>query len=152
MMNTPIRTDIMVTSPEGEMELLIEVKRTPSASAAITELTQLRTYLQVLQQDSYLMLVNPGKFWLWNSTSTVDEPIYEGETPSLLANYIDLQKVPLSQLDERGLISVVYSWLGSIIFKPATTLLTLPTQKWLVDSGLHEHIYRGYIHQEKTLV
>lgn len=151
-MNALLRTDIMVTSPEGEVELLIEVKHMPSASGASAGLNQLRAYLRTLQQPSYLMLVNAGRFWLWNTVSLVDEPIYEGETPALLANYIDLQKVPLSRLDERGLISVVYSWLGSILFKPAATLLTLPAQKWLVDSGLHAHIYRGYIHQEKALV
>jgi hypothetical protein len=149
MNHARFRPDIAVTSPEGETMLLIEVKRNLKPDYK-EGLAQLRAYHQVLEKDVYLMLVNVSHYWLWNSS--VEEPIHDGESAVLLANYIDLQKVPLAQLESQGLTSLVYSWLGSVIFKPAATLLTMPAQKWLVESGLHEHIYRGYIHQEKALV
>lgn len=128
--------------------LLVEVKR--SAKTNYNDgLVQLRAYGQALEKDVFLMLINTGQFWLWNSSS--EEPIYAGATPLLLANYIDLQKVSLTHLDGHSFASVVYSWLGSVIFKDAATLLKMPAQKWLVELGIHQKIYRGYIHQERVL-
>ncbi|WP_046242519.1 hypothetical protein [Hymenobacter terrenus] len=148
MDNSQFCPDIAVTSQEGETVLLVEVKR--SAKTDYNDgLVRLRAYCQALEKDVFLMLVNTGQYWLWNSSS--EEPIYTGATPLLLANYIDLQKVPLTQLDGYSFASVVYSWLGSVIFKDSATLLKMPTQKWLVESGIHQQIYRGYIHRERVL-
>ena len=152
MMSPRFRTDIVVTSPAGTIELIVEVKQTRGVEATLEAVAQLRTYLRALQQEPYVLLIDPSRFSLWSMASADAAPIYEGETFLLLANYIDLQKISLQQLDNQGFALVVYSWLGSVIFKPATTLLAMPAQKWLVESGLHEHIYRGFIQQESILV
>jgi hypothetical protein len=70
---------------------------------------------------------------------------------SLLERYINLDKVPLATVRGEAFESLIYAWLGSVIFKPANVLLELPAQRWLVETGLHPLIYRGYIQWESNL-
>jgi hypothetical protein len=137
--------DLSVTAEDGTIQLLIETKHqyqvdSLEAAQAIWQRVMDR------HADSYFLFISTRKFWLWLPGAT--EASYQGETDQLLRRYVNLNKVPLATLGGREFTLLVYSWLGSIIFKPASTLLTIPGQEWLVTTGLHSHIYRGFIHLE----
>ncbi|MDJ0365900.1 hypothetical protein QMK33_12120 [Hymenobacter sp. H14-R3] len=138
-------TDLFVTSEDGTTQLVIEVKR--SARPELAEAAQaMRELVAASSPVCFFLFISTQKFWVWNPASAV--PAYEGDTEALLTRYINLKKVPLATLGGREFILLVYSWLGSIIFKPAETLLKMPGQEWLVTTGLQPLIHRGYIHLE----
>ncbi|MGI4885503.1 MAG: hypothetical protein ACRYFR_11145 [Janthinobacterium lividum] len=144
-----IRPDITVSSAAGEEQLLVEVKSwTPTAAQAL-ELRQ-----QFDHFDCYFLLATPGLMLLWPPVLP-GQPLpaapYATEASPVLAGYLTLERHPLHHLSGQALSLVVSSWLGSVIFKPASALLEMPAQAWLVQSGLHERIYRGYIRRERHL-
>lgn len=144
MIAAQLRADLLVTSEDGAPQLVIEVNNGRDIGTSLPAATHAQ--YKAMGAVGFLLLVTPRRFWLWSPAA--EAPTYEGDTSTLLERYIHLDKVPLATLDGRGFSSVVYSWLGSIIFKPAEVLLTIPGQEWLVETGLHPHIYRGYIHWE----
>lgn len=144
-----IRPDFTVSSAAGEEQLLVEVKNwTPTAAQAL-ELRQ-----QFDHFDCYFLLTTPDRMLLWTPVAagqSLTAASYAIEASPVLANYLTLERYPLKALSGQDLSLVVSSWLGSIIFKPAATLMEMPAQAWLVQSGLHERIYRGYIRREQPL-
>lgn len=140
-----LRADLLVTSDDGTTQLIIEAKK--SGKADIVGVAKaMREHIAVNSPNSYFLFISTQKFWLWPPLTM--EPTYEGNANALLERYVDLAKVPLSTLGGREFELLVYSWLSSIIFKPATTLLNMPGQQWLVTTGLQPLIYRGHIHLE----
>ncbi|GAB2452226.1 hypothetical protein GCM10011375_39200 [Hymenobacter qilianensis] len=140
-----LRADLLVKSEDGTTQLIIEAKK--SSRADIVGVAQvIREQVTATVSSSYFLFISTQKFWLWPPLAM--EPTYEGDTATLLERYVDLTKVPLITLGGREFELLIYSWLSSIIFKPATTLLEMPGQQWLVTTGLHPLIYKGYIHLE----
>lgn len=137
-----LRADILVISQEGRPRLLVETKRGRYATSHIV-VGQLD---RVIPPDCYFLVVTPKQYWL--TLPLADMPAHEGETTPLLERYIDTERVPLNSLGDAEFASVVASWLGSIMFKSAEVLLTIPAQRWLVETGLHQEISRGYIKRE----
>lgn len=144
---TAVHPDLVVTSAEGVPQLLVEAKSQSNLWAVAAEWHQ-RAALH--NPFCFLLFVATDKFWLWTPGGV--EPAYEGNTMPLVERYIDLHKVPLATVRGQAFESLIYAWLGSVIFKPASVLLELPAQQWLVDTGLHPLIYRGYIQWEASLV
>lgn len=140
-----LRTDLLVTSDDGTTQLIIEAKKSVKAGIAGVA-REMREHVAASNPNSYFLFVSTQKFWLWSPFAM--EPTYEGEANTLLERYVDIAKVPLNSLGGREFELLVYSWLSSIIFKSATTLLDMPGQQWLVTTGLHPLIYKGYIHLE----
>lgn len=147
MLSARQRADLLVTSEDGQPQLVVETKRKPGDTAALVAAAHAQ--FKSLAQSCFFLLVTPDKFWLW--APSAEAPAYEGNTAALLERYINLDKIPLNSLEGREFVLVVYSWLGSVIFKPADVLSKLPAQRWLVDTGLHPLIYRGYIQLEAEL-
>lgn len=140
--NIRLRADIVVTSQEGEPRLLVETK----TSRFDTSKVVIDAPERVIPPECYFLLITPQAFWL--VPPQAQNATYEGQTEALLERYIDTKKLPLITLGDAEFASVVASWLGSIIFKPAEVLLTMPAQRWLVETGLHHEIVRGYIKRE----
>ena len=169
------RPDFIVSSSTGEKQLLVEIKRLlPSAieDAPATWVKQARERWQL--PTGYVLLVTPERMVLWPPQSSVAPSVSPSVSPSgapsgrlsvsayqgasvtkasaeVLANYLSIERYPLGALSEEELSLVVSSWLGSVIFKPETTLLELPAQAWLVQSGLYAAIYRGFIRRHATV-
>ena len=122
---------------------MIEVKRQEGNEEIAASFHQRAA---ALVPGCFLLFVSIRKFWLWAPTATT--PTHQGDTEALLRRYLDLDRVPLASLTGQELDLVVYSWVSSVMFKPAATLLELPEQEWLVRTGLHPVIYRGYIQRE----
>ncbi|UYZ64149.1 hypothetical protein [Hymenobacter weizhouensis] len=96
--------------------------------------------------DYYFMLVTPRQIALWRPGAAPRRaPDIIVDASAVLERQLDVQRFPLSRLDERNLESVVYSWLMFSQFKPKQQLIDEPAQRWLVDTGLYEAIYHGDI-------
>ena len=146
MLLTAVHPDLVVTSEEGVPQLMVEVKSGKDMTVVAAEWhRQAATY----DTSCFLLFVATDKFWLWAPATAT--PVYEGDTVLLLERYINLEKVALTAVQGQAFDSLVYAWLGSVIFKPASTVLALPAQRWLVETGLHPLIYRGYIQWEASL-
>lgn len=144
-----IRPDFVITSATGEEQLLVEVKTWMPTPTQAQELRQ-----QYGHPDCYFLLATPDRMALWLPTQdeqSLAASAYSVDASTVLANYITLERHPLQALTGQVFGLVVSSWLGSVMFKPAGTLLDMPAQAWLVDSGVHARIYRGYIHRERGL-
>lgn len=141
--------DFVITSAEGEERLLVEVKsRTPAE--ALSDSNWLDNFRRELgQYGCHYLLVTAEKMTLFlpGQPGTTFRTIQQ-DSSLVLASYWDLNRVPLDALGNLELRGVVRSWLGSIIFKPAAVLLENASQAWLVESGLHSQIYKGYITRE----
>lgn len=143
LMTAPkLHADLLVTSPEGETHLVIATRRGAEGEWD-EEMQQLREQAAAYAPGSFFLFITIRQFVLWAPSATT--PTYRGDTEKLLERYIDLTRVSLADLRGQGLKLLVYGWLGSIIFKPAETILTIPGQEWLVETGVHPLIYRGYI-------
>jgi hypothetical protein len=142
-----VHPDLVVTSAEGIPQLLVEAKSHRNIPAAMAAEWHHRA--SAYNPACFALFVATDKFWLWAPGGTT--PTYEGDTMSLLERYINLDKVPLATVRGEAFESLIYAWLGSVIFKPANVLLELPAQRWLVETGLHPLIYRGYIQWESNL-
>ncbi len=143
------RPDFTVSSATGEEQLLVEVKNwTPTPIQAREQRWEFG------HPDRYFLLATPDQMALWLPTEG-DQPLaasaYTVDATLVLANYLTIERHPLKALNEQEFSLVIASWLGSVIFKPARTLLAMPAQAWLVESGLHERIYRGYIHRRQLV-
>jgi hypothetical protein len=143
---TAVHPDLVVTSAEGIPQLLVEAKSQQNIAALAGEWQQRAAGYS---PACFSLFVATDKFWLWAPAGT--SPAYEGDTIPLLERYINLDKVPLTTVRGQAFESLVYAWLGSVIFKPANVLVELPAQRWLVETGLHPLIYRGYIQWESSL-
>lgn len=153
-MYPPVQThpDLLVVSSSGEKQLLVEVKSwLPTAiedtPADWAQQTRNRRHFA----DGYLLLVTPESVALWLPplvNAVADVPPIRQPSADVLANYLKIESYPLAALSEQELQLVVTAWLGSVMFKPAATLLALPAQAWLVESGLHAAIFRGFIRRE----
>ena len=137
-----LQADLLVTSQEGKTQLVIETRRTAEGDWD-EEVQKMREQAAAYAPGSFFLFITLRQFVLWAPSAVA--PTYRGDTNALLGRYIDLNRVPLSDLRGQGFKLLVYSWLGSVIFKPAETLLALPGQQWLVETGLQPLIYRGYI-------
>lgn len=151
-----IRPDFIVSSATGEKQLLVEVKKwqpAPMQSGQHALVNRQREKMGLAA--CYFLLVTPEAMTLWPPASASSgESIRQGASrrvPSaeVLANYLAIERYPLVALSEQELSLIVSSWLGSVMFKPATTLSAMPAQAWLVESGLHQAIYRGYVQREQ---
>lgn len=151
-----IRPDFTVSSVTGEAQLVVEVKNwTPTPARAFNQRQMANEQRRMFDYpECYFLLVNPNQMALWlpvENGQHLMASAYNVDSTLVLANYLTIERHPLRALTEQDFSLVISSWLGSVIFKPAQTLLEMPAQAWLVESGLHERIYRGYIHREQLL-
>lgn len=145
-----VRPDFTISSATGEEQLVVEVKNWALTPAQAQEQRQ-----RYGHPDCYFLLATPDYMALWlpaKDGQASSPSVYKADAAAVLANYLTIERHPLRALQEQDFSLVISSWLGSVMFKPASTLLEMPAQAWLVESGLHERIYRGYIHREQLLV
>ena len=142
------RPDFIVSSAAGEEQLVVEVKKWGYENPQLSQLVETR----FAQRPYYFLLATPEAITLWPPAGP-GQTVLPVSTPAaeVLANYLDIKRHPLQKLGEAEFGLLVSSWLDSIMFKPAQTLRGMPAQSWLVESGLHERIYRGFIRREKPL-
>lgn len=151
-----LRADLSVTSATGEQRLVVDIQKWQVLSATPSQAEWVATHIQAMGLvNCYVLGVTPQLMWLWlpPASDSAGKPPLGGTYPTtdVLADFLETDTFPFFLLNESEFSTLVASWLGSIMFRPAERLLANPTQAWLVTSGLHEAIYRGFIRHEVAL-
>jgi hypothetical protein len=137
------RPDLVVTSPDNRILLVVEVKSRPNASAAwAAELRRNLTTHGVLPEAPYFLLALPDKFFLWKQTGSAPSgpPDYEVDAEDVLRPYLRSIKSPLAELSESGFESLVRLWLEDLVQNTSTG-----QPRWLHASGLDEVVHDGVV-------
>ena len=113
------RADVAVYSPEGNLQLVVEIKNRSGASAEWV--IQMRRNLRVhaiIPPSPYFLLVLPDFFYLWTDAVSVPDlapPAYQMKAAEVLAPYLDQSAQSLTDLSEYSLELLVTSWLEDLI-------------------------------------
>ena len=149
------QADIAVYDPDGQLQLVVEIKNRPGASAEWA--TRLRHNLLVhsfIPRAPYFLLALPDFFYLWTdalSASNLAKPDYEIEATEILAPYLNQLPWTLNDLSKYGFEMIVTSWLERIVYTDLQIDEVGPNLQWLFDSGLYEAILHGSVAIEATV-
>ena len=148
------RADVAVYSPEGNLQLVVEIKNRPGASAewVIHMRRNLRVHA-IIPPSLYFLLVLPDFFYLWTDAVSVPDlapPAYHMKAAEVLAPYLDQFTQSLTDLSEYSLELLVTSWLEDLVGTDLRRDTVGPHLQWLFDSGLYEAIAHGSVTVEAT--
>ncbi|MCI0438426.1 MAG: hypothetical protein L0177_04775 [Chloroflexi bacterium] len=140
------RPDIAVYSPDGRIQLVVEIKTRKGVSDDWA--AQLRRNLIVhsaIPRSKFFLLALPDYFYLWKEdySPSVKPPDYKAKSKEMLRNY--LTTLDVQTLSEPGLELIVEAWLDDLINSELDKSSLGPEWNWLFDSGLYESIKRGSI-------
>ena len=148
------RADVAVYSPDGNLQLVVEIKNRPSASAEwVTQMRRNLLVHAVIPPSPYFLLVLPDFFYLWENAMSVHElapPAYQIKAAEVLAPYLDPSTQSLTDLSEYSLELLVTSWLEDLVGTELRQDTVGPHLQWLFDSGLYEAIRYGSVMVEAT--
>ena len=149
------QADIAVYDPDGQLQLVVEIKNRPGASAEWA--TRLRHNLLVhsfIPSAPYFLLALPDFFYLWTeamSASSLAKPDYKINATKILAPYLNQLTQPLNGLSGYGFEMIMTSWLAGIVHTDLQIDEAGPNLQWLFDSGLYEAISHGSVAIEATV-
>ena len=147
--------DIAVYGPDGQLQLVVEIKNRPGASAEWA--TRLRHNLLVhsfIPRAPYFLLALPDFFYLWTdaiSASNLAKPNYKIEATEILSPYLDQLPWSLNDLSRYSFEMIMTSWLAGIVHTDLQPDKVDPNLQWLFDSGLYEAISHGSVAIEATV-
>ena len=149
------QADIAVYDPDGQLQLVVEIKNRSGASAEWA--TRLRHNLLVhsfIPRAPYFLLALPDYFYLWTdalSASNLAKPNYKIKATKILAPYLNQLTQPLNGLSGYGFEMIMTSWLEGIVHTDLQPDEIGPDLQWLFDSGLYKAIARGSVAIEATV-
>lgn len=146
--------DVAVYSRDGNLQLVVEIKNRPGASAEwVAHMRRNLLVHAVIPPSPYFLLALPDFFYLWTDALSVHElapPAYQIKAAEVLAPYLDQTTQSLDDLSEYGLELLVTSWLADVIEAELRRDMVGPHLQWLFDSGLYEAIAHGSVTIEAT--
>ena len=134
------RPDIVVSSPDGRIQLVVEVKNHPGASEEWA--THFRRNLvahSILPDAEYFLLALPDDLFLWKGAGAAEDAPPDYRVPTAEA----LEPFRIAGSDEAGLEMAVNSWLNVLTSPGLREEEVGRRYGWLVESGLYEHIRGG---------
>jgi hypothetical protein len=146
------RADIVVSTPDEQVQLVVEVKNKRGASAEWA--AQMRRNLLVhgvVPNAPFFLLATPDRFYLWKDGKPAGAPLApddEVEATEVLAPYIDRLGIQLAELSEPSLELLITSWLHDLIDIDLAREEARPAYGWLFDSGLYEALRWGSVATE----
>jgi hypothetical protein len=148
------RADVAVYSPDGNLQLVVEIKNRPGASAEwVIQMRRNLLVHAVIPLSPYFLLVLPDFFYLWTDAVSVHElapPAYQIKAADVLAPYLDPSTQALKDLSEYSLELLVTSWLEDLVGTELRRDSVGPHLHWLFDSGLYAAITHGSVTVEAT--
>ena len=147
--------DIAVYGPDGQLQLVVEIKNRPGASAEWA--TRLRHNLlnhSFIPRAPYFLLALPDFFYLWTdamSASSLAKPDYKIKATKILAPYLNQLPWSLNDLSRYSFEMIMTSWLERIVHTDLQIDEAGPNLQWLFDSGLYEAISHGSVAIEATV-
>ncbi len=149
------RADVAVYSPNGKLQVIVEVKNKRGASPEWAMGVRRNLYAHSLLPDApYFLLALPERFYLWDQSKPTDAsaaPDYEISAESALADYIDDLPTFFQQLNEHSFEVVIASWLASVATATLTRETAQPHERWLLESGLYDAVKNGEINIEAAV-
>lgn len=137
----PIRPDLMVYSRNNEPSVVVEIKNKKGASSEWARHFRRNLLLHGgFPQAPYFLLVTPDQLYLWkDAISNPDAPPTEASSTRETLQFF-LDALPSDHVDELSLELVTQAWLSSL-----TELQDLPSERWVIDSGLYDSIRGGHV-------
>lgn len=162
------RADVVVHSPDGALQLEVEVKTRSGASAEwAARLLRNMIVHQATPAAPYFMLVLPERIYLWNlghhvpahlSASELErgpEPDFEADSALALGPYLGHGETLLSTLEKDSLILLVACWLTNVLEAEPSEVRAQVVQSdlsaLLLDSGLYGAARRGVVVTEAVI-
>ena len=138
--------DVSVYSREGELQLVVEVKKRSGADGLWVR--QLRRNLMIhgfIPSSKYFMLALPDNLHLWREKSAIPDsaPDFQASTPDVLRAYTGTWG--LDELTEGSFELVIKTWLSALVHSTLTPGAVPPELNWVIDSGLYDVIRDGYV-------
>ncbi|MBW4544657.1 MAG: hypothetical protein KME25_09475 [Symplocastrum torsivum CPER-KK1] len=149
------RWDLSVDNRDGQLALVVEVKRKTNASPEWA--AQLRRNIfahGTFPKAPYFLMVFPDKFYLWTDAEAYldqSEPTYMIDARPILEPYFERAGVTADQISGQSLELIVASWLGEIIHAEKLPENVDNSQHWLIESGLYTAIAGGKFEHEAAV-
>ena len=141
VMRPDSRWDLSVDNRNGQLTLVVEVKRKTNVS--LEWAAKLRRNILAhgtFPKAPYFLMVFPDKFYLWSNAEAYQdqsEPTYTIDASPILQPYFERAGVAADQISGASLELIVASWLGEIIHANQLPENIDASQQWLIESGLY---------------
>jgi hypothetical protein len=146
------RWDLSVDNRNGQLTLVVEVKRKTNVSPEWA--AKLRRNILAhgtFPKAPYFLMVFPDKFYLWSNAEAYQEqsePTYTIDASPILQPYFERAGVAPDQISGVSLELIVTSWLGEIIHANQLPENIDASQQWLIESGLYAALVGGKLEHE----
>jgi hypothetical protein len=141
--------DLTVVSRDGQLALVVEVKRKIGASSGwATQLLYNIFAHGTFPIAPYFLMVFPDQFYLWTDAdiqSAQKQPSYTIDARPILQPYFERARVSANQISGSSLELIVSHWLGEIIYSEKPPKALDDSQHWLIDSGLYAALSGGQL-------
>ena len=147
-----MRVDIAVRSPDGRLQLIVEVKTSSSIDEHWASKYRRNLFAHSMLPDApFFMLVSTKQIYLWSNSAGIEEvlPEYQAKTSQLLDSYFKYSSSSTDAASEFSLEIAAASWLSDVILSiPSAEELQIPL---ISDSGLYHAIREGFLETEVDL-
>lgn len=146
------RWDLSVDNRNGQLALVVEVKRKTNVSPEWA--AKLRRNILAhgtFPKAPYFLMVFPDKFYLWSNAEAYQdqsEPTYTVDASPILQPYFERAGVAADHISGASLELIVASWLGEIIHSNQLPENIDASQQWLIESGLYSALVGGKLEHE----
>ncbi len=134
------RPDIVVVSPDGRIQLVVEVKDHAGASEEwAADFRRNLVAHSILPEAEYFLLALPDNLFLWRNSRAPGNAAPAYRVPTAEA----LDPFRVAGGGEAGLEMAVNAWLNVLTSPDLGEEEVARRYGWLVDSGLYQHIRGG---------
>jgi hypothetical protein len=144
------RWDVAVYDRDDQLVLVVEAK-TKRGAGKDWAANLRRNILAhgVYPNAPFFLIAFPDRFYLWTQSNTklgYSLPDYTIDAEPLLKRYFTQSGIDPQKVSGRSFELIVSSWISEIVNSDR-----LPTEKWLIDSGLYATIAGGRLEHEVTV-
>lgn len=147
-------TDIAVYSPDGLLQLVVEVKRMSGKSSEWA--AHMRRNLiahRLLPPCPFFLLASMDRLYLWKD-STIPDIIpadYHTDASEILKRYLNTSDIRRRTASEYSLEIAIASWLNEVVSSRPPTKPEKEKFPLLYESGLYDSIWGGSVVTEPEI-
>ena len=146
------RWDLSVDNRNGQLTLVVEVKRKTKVSPEWAENLRRNIFAHgTFPKAPYFLMVFPDKFYLWSNADIYQDQsklTYTIDASPIFRPYFERAGVAADQISGASLELIVASWLGEIIHSNQLPENIDASQQWLIESGLYAALVGGKLEHE----
>jgi hypothetical protein len=148
--------DVIVCSPDGRRQLVVEVQTNPSCRRPAIEWARtmrrnLLSHAGIPRSPYFMLALIPDYYYLWIESEPVDpdrKPDFEIEMQQVLRPYFDRLGLPPFRVGDKQMGEIIAAWLKDVAAAPPSTDASL---QWLYDSGLYDALKYGAVEMQEKL-